>query len=67
MSIAVAVQYMMECANFESRGRSVLPANFNFIVLDKKAITKLHSLGIEYQQDRIRGGQNVVEIGEMGE
>ena len=67
MSTAIFVQYNVERANFESRGRSVLPVNFNFIVLDKKAITKLHSLGIDYQQERIRGGQNVVEIGEMGE
>ena len=45
------------------RGRSVLPRNFNFIVLDKKAIQKLHSLGIAYHQDRIRGGMAEV----MGE
>lgn len=38
----------------------MLPQNFNFIVLDKKAITKLHSLGIQYHQDRIRGG--VVDV-----
>ena len=42
------------------RGRSVLPQNFQFIVLDKKAINKLHSLGIAYHQERIRG--NVVEM-----
>lgn len=38
------------------RARTALPANYEFIVLDKKAITKLHNLGIEYHQDRIRGG-----------
>jgi hypothetical protein len=40
-----------------------MPNNFNYIVLDKKAINKLHSLGIEYHQERIRG-QTVVEIDE---
>ena len=40
-----------------------MPNNFNYIVLDKKAINKLHSLGIDYRQERIRG-QTVVEINE---
>ena len=47
------------------RGHSVLPENFNFIVLDKKAINKIHALGIPYEQDRIRGGgQNVLDVDE---
>lgn len=33
-----------------------MPRNFEKIVLDKKAIVKLQSLGIVYHQDRIRGG-----------
>lgn len=37
------------------RGRSVLPRNFDKIVLDRKAIVKLHELGIPYTQDRLRG------------
>jgi len=45
------------------KGRSIMPNNFNYIVLDKKAINKLHSLGIDYRQERIRG-QTVVEINE---
>ena len=52
---------MLTCWCF--RGRSNLPLNFNYIVLDKKAINKLHSLGLPYHQQRIRG-QNVVEINE---
>lgn len=43
------------------RGRSVLPRNFEFIVLDKKAIIKLQNLGIPYHQDRIRGGYVEIE------
>lgn len=43
------------------RGRSVLPRNFDHIVLDKKAIEKLHSLGIDYQQGRLRGVNALVD------
>ena len=41
-----------------------MPQHFQFIVLDKKAINKLHSLGIPYEQDRIRSGGAVVEMNE---
>ncbi|KAF2487798.1 hypothetical protein BDY17DRAFT_289707 [Neohortaea acidophila] len=41
------------------KGRQALPPGFDNIVLDKKAIDKLHSMGIPYEQDRIRGGAGV--------
>ena len=52
---------MFDVLTAPRRGKSVLPDNFQFVVLDKKAINKLHSLGIDYQQDRIRGGQNIFD------
>lgn len=36
------------------RGNLPLPLNFEYIALDKKAIVKLRSLGIQYEQDAIR-------------
>lgn len=42
------------------RAQLPLPQNFEHIALDKKAIVKLHSLGIPYEQESIRA-RNVIE------
>lgn len=47
------------------RGGLELPANWEKVVLDKKAIEKLVERGIAYYQERIRGGV-VEEFEEMG-
>ena len=45
------------------RGRVHLPENWEHIVLDKKAIEKIHSRGINYQQARMRSGGVVAPDG----
>lgn len=47
------------------RGRSALPRNFEHIVLDKKAIDRLRTLGVPYHQERMRGGAEVTVMGEV--
>ena len=47
----------------KSRGRVHLPENWEHIVLDKKAIEKIHSRGINYQQARMRSGGVVAPDG----
>ncbi|KAK5169659.1 uncharacterized protein LTR77_005636 [Saxophila tyrrhenica] len=47
------------------RARQELPKNFNYIVLDRKAIDKLRRLGVEYEQPRIRGGRGVVDLNQV--
>lgn len=32
-----------------------MPENWEYVVLDKKAIDQIHARGIEYEQERIRG------------
>ncbi|KAI7152604.1 hypothetical protein KC349_g8889 [Hortaea werneckii] len=44
-------------------GRVHLPENWEHIVLDKKAIEKIHSRGINYQQARMRSGGVVATEG----
>jgi len=44
-------------------GRVHLPENWEHIVLDKKAIEKIHSRGINYQQARMRSGGVVAPDG----
>ncbi|KAI7082210.1 hypothetical protein KC356_g8559 [Hortaea werneckii] len=44
-------------------GRVHLPENWEHIVLDKKAIEKIHSRGINYQQARMRSGGVVAADG----
>ncbi|KAK3679121.1 hypothetical protein LTR37_021423 [Vermiconidia calcicola] len=46
-------------------GRSALPRNFEHIVLDKKAIDRLRTLGVPYHQERMRGGAEVTVMGEV--
>lgn len=43
-------------ANVDLSAQVPLPQNWEHVILDKKAIEKLHERGIEYHQERVRGG-----------
>jgi hypothetical protein len=44
-----------------NRGVEGLPPNWEHVVLDKKMIVKLHNLGIEYRQERLRNVRGMDE------